>query len=92
MSDDHSSALEYRRAIQFHEARKSLPAQASATFDQLLDAFGGPMSDAGIAPATVIERLARAAEPGLIGNTGVKVYFFAGGRLSQAAWDRLEKE
>ncbi len=77
MSDQYSSALDiaYRRAMRFHEARKSLPAHASATFDQLLDAFGGPMLDAGTAPATVIERLADAAEPGLTGMAGP--HFFA---------------
>jgi glutamate/tyrosine decarboxylase-like PLP-dependent enzyme len=72
MSDQYSSALDtaYRRAIRFHEARQGLPARAPATFDQLLAAFGGPMTDAGIAPATVIERLADAAEPGLTGTAG----------------------
>jgi hypothetical protein len=76
-SDQYSPALDtaYRRAIRFHEARKGLPAQAPATFDQLLEAFGGPMTDAGIAPATVIERLAEAAEPGLTGTAGP--HFFA---------------
>jgi anti-sigma factor RsiW len=77
MSGQYSPArdIAYRRAIRFHEARESLPAQPFATVDQLLEAFGGSMPDAGMRPATVIERLADAAEPGLIGTAGPR--FFA---------------
>ncbi|MFP3588590.1 aminotransferase class V-fold PLP-dependent enzyme [Paraburkholderia sp. SIMBA_055] len=77
MRDQYSPALHiaYRRALRFHETRKSVPTKASATVDRLLEAFGGPMPEVGMAPATVIERLADAAEPGLTGTAGP--HFFA---------------
>ncbi|WP_328805942.1 pyridoxal phosphate-dependent decarboxylase family protein [Paraburkholderia solitsugae] len=70
------AALEtaYRRALRFHEARRSLPPAATADFDALLEAFGGPTPEIGAPAAEVIESLVVAAEPGLMGTAGARFF------------------
>ncbi|WP_240975203.1 pyridoxal phosphate-dependent decarboxylase family protein [Paraburkholderia aromaticivorans] len=73
---DSSAALEtaYRHALRFHEARHSQPPAASADFNALLEAFGGPTPETGAPAAEVIERLVVAAEPGLMGTAGARFF------------------
>ena len=43
------------------------PVRASAPRSELLAGLGGPLPEAGEAPAAVLEHLAREAEPGVVG-------------------------
>jgi glutamate/tyrosine decarboxylase-like PLP-dependent enzyme len=71
--------------------------RASAGRDQLLAALGGDLPEKGVEAGTVIEELARAAEPGLIASAGPRYFgFVIGGSLPAAlaadwltsAWDQ----
>lgn len=73
---DGRAALEtaYRHALSFHAARRSQPPAATADFNALLEAFGGPTPETGASAAEVIESLAAAAEPGLMGTAGARFF------------------
>ncbi len=73
---DTNDALEtaYRRALHFHDARRSRAPLAPADFNTLLDAFGGPTPESGTSAADVITSLANAAEPGLMGTAGPRFF------------------
>jgi hypothetical protein len=52
---------------------KSLPERPvgpRATFDELVQALGGPLPESSEAPARVVDALAAAVEPGLIASAG----------------------
>jgi glutamate/tyrosine decarboxylase-like PLP-dependent enzyme len=76
MATDLSAALDaaYACARGFHDARAQRRPNAAATVEWLLDAFGGPTPEAGSDSHTVIERLARAADPGLTGSAGARFF------------------
>ena len=71
---------------------------ASAGFDELRAALGGPLPGGGVAPAEqVVEELARGAAPGLVASPGPRYFgFVTGGALPAAlgadwlasAWDQ----
>jgi glutamate/tyrosine decarboxylase-like PLP-dependent enzyme len=67
------------------------------TVDELRAALGGPLPERGEEPLATIERLARAADPGLVGMAGPRYFgFVIGGHLPAAlaadwltsAWDQ----
>jgi glutamate/tyrosine decarboxylase-like PLP-dependent enzyme len=68
-----------------------------AGFDELRAALGGPLPEAGVAPAEVVDALARDAAPGLVASAGPRYFgFVIGGALPAAlaadwltsAWDQ----
>jgi glutamate/tyrosine decarboxylase-like PLP-dependent enzyme len=76
------------------ETRRAGP---TASYDELVDALGGPLADEGAAPETVVAELAAAVEPGLVGTqTGRYFGFVIGSALPAAlaadwlasAWDQ----
>jgi glutamate/tyrosine decarboxylase-like PLP-dependent enzyme len=69
----------------------------TATVDELLDAFGGPLNDGPTDPGDVVDELARIAEPGLMAMPSGKFFgWVIGGTLPAAlgadwmvsAWDQ----
>ncbi|MDQ1323943.1 MAG: hypothetical protein QG587_1279, partial [Chloroflexota bacterium] len=61
------------------------PVRASATRAELLAGLGGPLPENGEDPATVLEHLAREAEPGVVGMAGPRYFgFVIGGSLPAA--------
>jgi glutamate/tyrosine decarboxylase-like PLP-dependent enzyme len=65
--------------------------------DELLTRLGGPLPDGGVAPVSVIEELAQAADPGIVAMAGPRYFgFVIGGSLPAAlaadwltaAWDQ----
>ncbi len=88
-------ALTIARA--YAASRAGRPVWATATLHELRASLGGPLPDAPIDPAEVIDALARAAEPGLVTTTGPRYYgFVTGGALPAtvaaewlaAVWDQ----
>ncbi len=58
---------------------------ATASIEELRAALGGPLPERGEEPLAVVERLARAADPGLIGMAGPRYFgFVIGGHLPAA--------
>jgi glutamate/tyrosine decarboxylase-like PLP-dependent enzyme len=73
------------------------PVGPHATFETLVGSLGGPLPEDGEAPARVIEALAKAVEPGLVGSAGPRYFgFVIGGSVPAAlaadwltsAWDQ----
>jgi len=84
-------------ARQYIASRSDRPVWPSTTLDNLRQALGEPLADGPTEPLTVIEQLARAAEPGLVTTTGPRYFgFVTGGALPAtvavdwlaAAWDQ----
>jgi glutamate/tyrosine decarboxylase-like PLP-dependent enzyme len=72
-------------------------AGATAGFEELRSVLGGALPAEGVAPAQVIEELARGAAPGLVGSAGPRYFgFVTGGSVPAAlgadwlasAWDQ----
>ena len=84
MADEIDRLLERTaaRAAEFLHGLPARPVRATATVDELLDALGGPLPDDPSDPVEVVERLARGAEPGLVGSAGPRFFgFVTGGSL-----------
>jgi glutamate/tyrosine decarboxylase-like PLP-dependent enzyme len=86
-----------RHAREFVESLPSRPVGASADLAELRQRFAHPLTDSGEDPRTVIEDLARDADPGLIASAGPRYFgFVVGGSLPVAvaadwltsAWDQ----
>ena len=84
-------------AAEFVAGLDRRPVWPRATFDEMLDALGGPLPDEGEEPVAVLERLAAAADPGLAGTAGPRFFgFVIGGSMPAAlgadvltsAWDQ----
>ena len=84
-------------ARQYIASRSDRPVWPSTTLDNLRQALGEPLADGPTEPLTVVEQLARAAEPGLVTTTGPRYFgFVTGGALPAtvavdwlaAAWDQ----
>jgi glutamate/tyrosine decarboxylase-like PLP-dependent enzyme len=92
-------ALDRALAIARHyiARRSDRPVWATATLAELRASLGGPLPDAPLDPAHVIDALANAAGPGLVTTTGPRYFgFVTGGALPAtvaaewlaAAWDQ----
>ncbi len=86
--DDRTRAL--RRAaelgIEFVEGLPERHVGARADAAALSDRLGGPLPEDGADPVAVIEELAEAVDPGLIGSAGPRYYgFVVGGALPASA-------
>src|SRR3954447_16029245 len=84
-------------AADFLDGVGARPVRATATHDELLAAFSGPLPDRGEASGEVVSELARIADPGLIASAGPRYFgFVIGGGLPAAlaadwltsAWDQ----
>jgi glutamate/tyrosine decarboxylase-like PLP-dependent enzyme len=84
-------------ARQYIASRRDRPVWPSTTLDDLRQALGAPLADGPTEPLTVVDQLARAAEPGLVTTTGPRYFgFVTGGALPAtvaadwlaAAWDQ----
>ena len=69
-------------AARFHATLDERPVRASATFDEVRAALGGPLPERGSAPSQVVSDLIAAAEPGVVGSqTGRYFGFVIGSAL-----------
>jgi len=84
-------------AADFLEGLDDRPVGARATKDALREALGGPLPEGPADPRAVVERLAEAADPGLVGMAGGRYFgFVIGGGVPAAlaadwltsAWDQ----
>jgi len=84
-------------ARQYIASRGERPVWPTATLDQLRKTLGGSLPDGPVEPLSVVDQLARAAEPGLVTTTGPRYFgFVTGGALPAtvaadwlaAAWDQ----
>ena len=84
-------------AADYLDSLETRPVAATATRDELLEAFGGPMPARGEAPGEIVDHLGRAADPGIVASAGPRYFgFVIGGSLPSAvaadwlttAWDQ----
>ncbi len=98
-SDARARALDsaHRAALGFLESVSERPVWPRASLDQMLEAFGGPLPEAGVDPVKVIDEIAERADPGLVAIPGGRFFgFVIGGTLPAAlaadwlvsAWDQ----
>ncbi len=87
-----------RHARRFLDGVSDRTAAARATTGEVAAALGGSLPRAGVAPATVIEQLVAAAEPGLVATAGPRFFgWVMGGSVEAAtaadlltvAWDQV---
>ena len=80
MNDLFRLAADY--AAQFHDTLDDRPVHAQATFDELVEALGGPLTADGSDDVGVVSELIAAAEPGVVGTqTGRYFGFVIGSAL-----------
>ena len=84
-------------AAQFHETLADRPVRAQATYEELVEALGGPLPDERTDDLEVVSELIAAAEPGVVGTqTGRYFGFVIGSALPSSvaadwiatAWDQ----
>jgi glutamate/tyrosine decarboxylase-like PLP-dependent enzyme len=84
-------------AADYLDSLETRPVGATATRDEMLDAFGGAFPEHGEAPGEIVDHLGRAADPGLVASAGPRFFgFVIGGSLPSAvaadwlttAWDQ----
>lgn len=85
--DDRRRALDvaHAAALRFLDTLDDRPVWPRATLDDMLDAFGGPMPDAGEDAAAVVAELADRADPGLVAIPGGRFFGFVIGATLPAA-------
>ena len=99
-ADPYDRVLEVadRHARRYLSELPDRPVREAASVDELRGLLGRELPDKGEDPATVIDELARAAEPGLIATAGPRYFVFViGGSLPAAlgadllatAWDQV---
>lgn len=76
MKPDERRALEraHAHSLAFRESLAERPQHVSATLEELREAIGGPTPEMGSPSDEVIDRLARAVEPGLRGMAGSRFF------------------
>lgn len=72
-------------AAQFHRSLDERPAGATASFEELREAVGGPLPDEGGDDAQVVAELIAAAEPGVMGSQTGRYFGFVIGSALPAA-------
>ncbi|HEX2883962.1 MAG TPA: pyridoxal-dependent decarboxylase [Candidatus Limnocylindria bacterium] len=73
-------------AIAFLDSLPERHVGSRATASEIADRLGGPLPEAGTDPATVIDRLAAAVDPGLVASGGPRYFgFVIGGQVPAAA-------
>jgi len=96
---DHSELLQRTAelAVEFLDGLPERRVGSAASLSELRAALGGPLPEKGTDAREVIEELARAADPGLVGTAGPRYFgFVIGGHLPAAlaadwltsAWDQ----
>ncbi|MEI7742137.1 MAG: pyridoxal-dependent decarboxylase [Chloroflexota bacterium] len=89
--------LAAEHAAAYLESIGERPVRATATREELLAAFGGPLPEEGVPGGDVVEHLVRAAEPGLVAIPGPRYFgFVIGGSVPSslaadwlaATWDQ----
>ncbi|MEO5763039.1 MAG: aminotransferase class V-fold PLP-dependent enzyme [Vicinamibacteria bacterium] len=84
---EREAALDRAREISrdFFKTLPDRPVGPKATFAELVEAFGGDLPETGEDPAHVVDALAKAADPGLIGSAGPRYFgFVIGGGVPAA--------
>ena len=72
-------------ATEFLAGLGERPVWPRVTFEQMLQAFDGPMPESGADPVAVLDQLATTADPGLAGTAGPRFFgFVIGGHLPAA--------
>jgi len=72
-------------ATEFLAGLGERPVWPRVTFEQMLQAFDGPMPESGADPVAVLDQLASTADPGLAGTAGPRFFgFVIGGHLPAA--------
>jgi glutamate/tyrosine decarboxylase-like PLP-dependent enzyme len=98
--DDYRRVLEasHRHALEYLAGLERRPVRERDGVDELRGLLGGELPEAGEDPATVVDELARAAEPGLVATGSPRYFgFVVGGALPAAlgadtltaAWDQV---
>ncbi|MGH1565436.1 pyridoxal phosphate-dependent decarboxylase family protein [Mumia sp. DW29H23] len=85
--DDRTSALDtaHARARDFLDGLGSRPVWPTASYEEMLDALGGPLPEQGEDASSVVDALARLADPGLAAIAGGRFFgFVIGGELPAA--------
>jgi len=77
--------LAHDLALRFLRSLPERPVGPRATFEELVESLGGPLPNRGDEPAHVVEALARAVEPGLVGSAGPRYFGFVIGGSVPAA-------
>ncbi|MFJ2505497.1 pyridoxal phosphate-dependent decarboxylase family protein [Microbacterium sp. NPDC087592] len=85
--DDRSRALDtaHHAALRFLDSVAERPVWPRASLDDMLTAFGGPLPEHGMDPATVVEEMAVLADPGLVAIPGGRFFGFVIGGTHPAA-------
>nr|WP_201469803.1 aminotransferase class V-fold PLP-dependent enzyme [Microbacterium hydrocarbonoxydans] len=87
VDDDRVRGLDaaHRAALEFLGSLEDRPVWPRATLAEMLDAFGGPLPDDGLAAADVITEIASRADPGLVAIPGGRFFGFVIGGTHPAA-------
>ena len=97
MADTDALRRAVEHAIDWLENLDEAPVGVTATAAELRERLGVPLADAGVAPAQVIDALARGVRPGLLGTGGGRFFgWVIGGAMPAAiaadwltsAWDQ----
>jgi glutamate/tyrosine decarboxylase-like PLP-dependent enzyme len=85
--DERDRALDaaHRAATAFLATLADRPVWPRATLDEMMGVFGGPLPDEGLDAETLVDDLARKAEPGLVAIPGGRFFGFVIGSTLPAA-------
>ncbi|WP_194419605.1 pyridoxal phosphate-dependent decarboxylase family protein [Microbacterium abyssi] len=85
--EDRERALDaaHRHATEFLGSLDDRPVWPRASLEDMVTAFGGPLTDEGLDPAAVIDEIAERADPGLVAIPGGRFFGFVIGATHPAA-------